>query len=334
MKKVNTDIPVKELGDFINNIDKEIIESNYEKIIKNKYIKNHVSTLYYNTKSTKWESLNINPSKIYLSGQNNNIKNLTFLTYNIWFDKQNHIERYKTILKMLEDSKTDFICLQEVILDFYELLIENNFIKKTYYISGNKINSSYYVLMLSKFPVNFYDFKFKKTFMNRTLLIAETYFNKQKFLISTVHLESLNHSTQRRKEQLKFSFDILKESENSILMGDFNFDPKSSEEKNIDLNYKDLWRNLDLNFTMPKNSFFNSWRPDRIILKSNYWEGNKCFCVGRFCIERYFGNNFLEIEKDGVVRTPSDHFGIIGNIFLNEERFLEFNNKKGYCDIF
>ena len=62
--------------------------------------------------------------------------------------------------------------------------------------------------------------------MNRFLLLCETYFNKKPFLLATSHFESLN-SSKIRKEQLKFTIDILNKSENSILMGDFNFDPKS-----------------------------------------------------------------------------------------------------------
>ena len=93
---------------------------------------------------------------------------------------------------------------------------------------------------------------------------------------------------------------------------------------------------MDSDYTMPKNSFFNSWRPDRIILKSQFWDISQCFCVGRFCVDKFFGQDFLEIERDNLVRTPSDHFGIIGSVFFNKEKFFE-NEKismESKCNIY
>jgi len=43
------------------------------------------------------------------------VSEVSVLTYNVWFESFYRKERYKVILKMLEQSNADFICLQEVI---------------------------------------------------------------------------------------------------------------------------------------------------------------------------------------------------------------------------
>jgi|688.fasta_scaffold432821_1 endonuclease/exonuclease/phosphatase family metal-dependent hydrolase len=62
--------------------------------------------------------------------EDNEIKNhlftkpayLTLFTYNIWFEDHNSAIRYPCIFKMIEDSKADIVCLQEVNRNFLDIL--------------------------------------------------------------------------------------------------------------------------------------------------------------------------------------------------------------------
>ena len=92
---------------------------------------------------------------------------------------------------MIEESNADFVCLQEVTYDFYKDIIANKTIRDRYYFSGNQIHS-YGVLILSKWPAYFYEFKYDCSKMGRSLLVAETVFNNQSFFVATTHLESLD----------------------------------------------------------------------------------------------------------------------------------------------
>lgn len=145
---------------------------------------------------------------------------------------------------MICDSKADFICLQEVIEPFFEMLVENKHIKNTYYFSGNTIDE-YGLLILSKWPAYFYDFPYENTWMNRSLLVAETIFNGKTFIIGTSHLESLDNKYKRVKQMEFIQSNVLKDHD-SIFMGDFNFDFKCSEETvSVDwTNYRDVWQSL------------------------------------------------------------------------------------------
>ena len=81
--------------------------------------------------------------------------------------------------------------------------------------------------------------------MGRSLLIAETIINGERFVVSTAHLESMN-SAQYRKAQMEISFSILKLFNNSMLMGDYNFDSSwKNEQACIDPGFDDIFLTLN-----------------------------------------------------------------------------------------
>ncbi len=238
-------------------------------------------------------------------------KELSFITYNVWFEPHNFKNRINSLFMIFEKYSPDFICLQEVTQEFINGIIAQNFIRENYYISGN-FKGGYDVLILSKFPVRFYVKNFK-TRMGRNLLIAETIYSKNNelfpLLVGTSHFESLNNAPFR-KAQLEDSFNILNTSTTSLLMGDFNFDPSwEQEQKVLDQNYSDsfqVWKErnyLDIEgYTMPKTHQFPAWRPDRILFKSlslNYFE-----ILGVDPIDQEQGTCYAQ------VLTPSDHYGL------------------------
>ena len=76
---------------------------------------------------------------------------------------------------------------------------------------------------------------------------------------------------------------------------------------------------------MPKNRKFAKWRPDKICTKIIPKEGeNEKYLIkpidiqkiGAFAIQPYEDDEISEIEIDGIVRTPSDHMGLIIDVHL------------------
>ena len=79
------------------------------------------------------------------------------------------------------------------------VLLDNQFIKQNYYISGNIIKG-YGVLMLTRFPCHFFEVPFESS-MRRSLIIGEPIggINGTPVLFGTVHLES-GDAKEKRKE--------------------------------------------------------------------------------------------------------------------------------------
>lgn len=82
-------------------------------------------------------------------------RKLTILTYNVWFDNFYKHERYLVIMRILQQSDADFICLQEVTEDFKALLMAEDWAKKKYFVSGSSMFTFYGVLIMSKWPCKF-----------------------------------------------------------------------------------------------------------------------------------------------------------------------------------
>ena len=120
------------------------------------------------------------------------------MTYNVWFEDHFKEQRYHVILKMIKESQPDIVCLQEVTKPFMNILLDQSFIKHSYYISGNIIKG-YGNLMLTRFPCNFFEVPFESS-MNRSLLLAEPIggINGKPILFGTVHLESGDRRDMRR----------------------------------------------------------------------------------------------------------------------------------------
>lgn len=75
---------------------------------------------------------------------------------------------------------------------------------------------------------------------------------------------------------------------------------------------------------MPKTPKFPQWRPDKVcmpILSEEeleevpfYIKAMDAQKIGAFCTTPYKKDKMEDIKDDGVVRTPSDHMGIIIDI--------------------
>ena len=150
--------------------------------------------------------------------------------------------------------------------------------------------------------------------MGRSLLYGVLRVNGQTFGIGTVHLESLDNEPLR-KAQLITSVNVLGQLENSVLMGDFNFDNQVENPRIEESGYQDVWSLLkdakEECFTMKKTMRFCSWRPDRFIInKKSAWKPAKIERIGMEPIPKYKESSNLSNLHPDTILTPSDHFGL------------------------
>jgi tyrosyl-DNA phosphodiesterase 2 len=277
------------------------------KSLNNKNVKQVTTLKFINS---LWTALQVlNPPKLI-------DKEISFITYNVWFENFNWDNRLKALLEIFEKYSPDFICLQEVTAGFLEYIMSQTHIQKNYYISGN-FNKGYDVIILSKYQTIFYTIDFPSN-MGRNLLLTTLQLNdKEEIVIATSHFESLQNE-KYRKIQLVKTFEVLNSYSYSFLMGDFNFDPSWKEQENIDPNFVDSWKlhcegnNIEESsgFTMPANNYFSAWRPDRILFTpKESIKLNKFEIIGKDKIEK-------NTDEFGSVETPSDHYGLYGKFIL------------------
>mmetsp|Transcript_4015 Transcript_4015/g.3357 ORF Transcript_4015/g.3357 Transcript_4015/m.3357 type:complete len:187 (-) Transcript_4015:498-1058(-) len=169
---LNTDIDKPYLQETHTEADKTFLKVTYESVLEKEHgligdpCPNRVPTFKFI--DSKWTE--VDPSEQDFNAVST--KSLTFYTQNIWFDAHNMEERYDTLIQMTLDSDADMVCFQEVIGPFWTAVTSNKTIREKYYISGNNI-SGYGILMLSKLPAYFFEFKFETSRMERSLLVGE-----------------------------------------------------------------------------------------------------------------------------------------------------------------
>jgi len=248
------------------------------------------------------------------SSKANDKQRLRLVTYNVLADNENASERIPKLLGILKTEGSDVIALQEVTFWFLSKLKNTDWIKNYHLSLDNQSNGCPGgLLIMSKFPiVNFKYIPFAVSKQRRGLLAVTVKIHNNMFRITTVHLDSFLERGQTRAKQLDQLWDFLKNSENSIVMGDFNFgDSEEPDSSHIDKNYKDIWLILhpdEQGFTwdikqslMAKiRSFKNekSRRLDRIFIKSPTLKP---------LLIKIIGNKPLRRDLS---LFPSDHFGL------------------------
>ena len=82
---------------------------------------------------------------------------LRVLTYNLWIEHLDDINRMKSLIQVLLDADADFMCLQEVTVEHLKWLLNNNDLKERYkFISDNQFDL-YGIIIFSKYPCWFYE---------------------------------------------------------------------------------------------------------------------------------------------------------------------------------
>jgi len=248
------------------------------------------------------------------------INTIKLVTYNIWFSDEHMSQRAPAIFEILHDSGADVIALQEVTYHFLQLILMQDWVRKSYYISDFRGDtfSSYGVVLLFRIPAKRLTLHQLPGNMERQLLVAEFIINDQALKVATVHLESMKASADVRAEQLNRLFPLLSDANSSVLMGDFNFCSSNEDESsNIDDSYIDLWDELRTDdFGATLNSDLNPMlttkcshrimaRYDKILMRNENqaWQCMQIDLLGDTAISRH---------QPGIF--PSDHFAVVAKI--------------------
>ena len=179
-----------------------------------------IKSLKFDKNRNLWEKY----ENKYIDNYVQEIPKFTLMTYNVWFDRHNYLNRKIALLEILKKKSPSVICLQEVIQPFMEFLQEDDFIKANYYISDSMLEP-YNIVMLSKFPLKFYHLTFP-TNQNRYLIIGEIRIRSQEFsrslIFSTSHFESLENA-DFRKDQMQRTFSFHASREKPVLLENDGF---------------------------------------------------------------------------------------------------------------
>lgn len=256
------------------------------------------------------------------------MNSLNILTYNIWFEITNVMERTIALIETIYNKNPDVICLQEVRPEIYNLLIKQ--LQEYKYHFPKKINTNYGCVIFSKYPITkCMNYDFKNSLMGRSLIVAKIdypYHNvsddgvsvdKLDIVIANTHFESIFNKTNNDTKIKQFS--IAKEIldslyltyRNVIFCSDSNVLPHEDKlfDEVFDPNlWHDAWKlkgNDHNKFTYDNeiNSYLKTKYPypkkkyksrfDRILIKSDNCELSE--------FDMLKSNNLIE---------PSDHFGI------------------------
>lgn len=222
------------------------------------------------------------------------------LTFNIWFDLKARRVRTAALLTLLQQQPADVICLQEVVPDVARELI-GGLPGWTCSDPGDGSSLRSYGVMTLVAPGMDARFSFFNlpTSMERRLLV--TYLPN--LTVGNVHLESLaNHPV--REKQLKICADKLREHDNALLVGDFNFDSERNyTAPHVPLendclkrhlpDFVDTWPALrpterGLTFNSAANPFHirsEQFRFDRIMCRLPNWRPVDIELVGQYPVD-------------------------------------------------
>ena len=170
------------------------------------------------------------------------------------------VARCDSIIKILKESRADIIGLQEVTPRFVRKLAACSWVQDNYYVTdptGNSFCGYGNIILTLLRPSCFYT-KPLESMMGRQLVMGEFILSNpvsktlEILRVGVVHMESLSKSSSVRRDQFRQIYPMLANPVpgykyvHSILMGDFNLDPKSSEEvesvqAELGQNFMDCW---------------------------------------------------------------------------------------------
>lgn len=253
----------------------------------------------------------------HLKADGDDEKAAKILSYNVLADRTHLETRLPALFKILKDSHADIIALQEVAPWFIEELEKQPWTRSYHSLmSQGKRSAPRGLLVLSKSPITEAKADYLPSRQQRAYLIVETLIQGVKVSVANCHLDSPLESGVIRAKQLDVYFQLLKEAENAIFLGDFNFgDGERPETGKLRDSYVDSWKHTNQNeagFTwdieksqMARLGSFpkeKSRRLDRILIRSKRFSPLKTEIVGDTEIQ----------ENRGVF--PSDHFGLLSTM--------------------
>jgi tyrosyl-DNA phosphodiesterase 2 len=264
---------------------------------------------------------------------------IKLLTYNVYGFQLKKTKRFQRLMRIIYHSDADVVALQEVSSSFLKNLLGKRWVRKRYYgiLFPSRKTPHGGLYTLSKYPIVKYHYVYLPSKKNRRALLTYIRIRSTPIAIANVHLESKLRDNYLRAKQLQIIFEILKNAENAVILGDFNFgEGEQPESSYLDHRYVDLWRslrydspgytwNMRKNWLAWRNAFRGerSRRIDRILIKSKRWRPQDIRIVGTKPI-RYRVKKWYRVKRRNKYRWryrmkyrylfPSDHYGLVGTL--------------------
>ena len=242
-------------------------------------------------------------------------KELSVLSYNIWFEDQERDKRFGKMIEMISSDKPDIICLQEVTpLFMKDFFCKSNFIQENYLISDHIIPGTFgwygNIIAINKSiaksnnHVTFYQSKFEIIHQDvdneddkSKQIEIESLSNQGRSLISckvklcdnsiiwinTVHLESIDENIVKREKQLKLTLDgyMKNQIDQSVKKSIIESTDASDEKENKQDKEKEKENGKDKEInvlSMLMGDFnFDDGDPENEIIKNSSYNYNDCY---------------------------------------------------------
>lgn len=245
------------------------------------------------------------------TGARSDVERLAVSTYNIWFSDEHADQRHRAIAELLSRDMPDVMAFQEVTPAAGTMFLQRPWVREHYrsaaVVGGRRGN--YGMLLLSRVPVDRVTYTRLPTRLSRGYLTAQLTLGGERLTVLGVHLESGKASAALRARQLELIFGSVRETENVVVMGDFNL--RDCEAGIIAGEYRDAWPALrpgepgytedttinHMRFDMKDKH--RHVRFDRVLTKGDSWTPESIDLLGCEPISPELPRVF-----------PSDHFGV------------------------
>ena len=269
------------------------------------------------------------PSSASLVDRAGTRKQISFLSWNIYFPSVKMRERMEALGQIVQTLEPDIIALQEVTLENLALLRNQPWFSRYHMIPAdisNEVDQS--VIILSVFPVDkWFAHPFKKApYTNRKVVTAElkNAVSSPKFVTGVTHLVHARRNTLQRELQLKETLQVLSPYDNVCVMGDLNILSGKAEVDGVVV-LPSSW--IDAWLSFPENTDDNGYTYDQsknpfVALKRKGKSGIlKARCDRVLCKLSDFKVKEMRIVGDKLTKSkivPSDHYGLFTVIEQSE----------------
>ena len=231
------------------------------------------------------------------------------LSYNIWFDEKDRLNRLESLLAVITYYDPDIICLQEVIPSIHTRIMDN---LKCYTSFPYKLDKTYGCVILSKLDIkNKQEYIFDKSVMGRNLLLIGVKIDDELVYIANCHYESMFKIKTKNVEKLnqytlsKKILDTISEKNKVVLCADTNILKVEEESFFNDNKWIDSWevckdKKQEFTFDYTTNSHM---KDKKLRFRSRL---DRILYNGSFKLNQFFLIRGIE----GFIQ-PSDHHGVM-----------------------
>lgn len=173
--------------------------------------------------------------------------NIKIVSYNIWFDNYERLERLFSLIDQINHEKPDIVCLQEVLPEIYPMLISRLNYNYSY---PENVEKSYGCVILSKFAIMYSLIFPLQSRMERHMILVKLLIDNINIFVSNVHFESefsqYNKNKINQYEFVSNTLNLLNSKDNNsviILCADTNITLHDDLAYNKSFEWMDdLWK--------------------------------------------------------------------------------------------